>query len=89
MLKEAKKIDNLTYQEPNIYKIKNSDSTCSLINTEKKICSCFMYIDKGVFKHLIAACIKDNVKFNGLEIVPKTYKIKRKNLNNRSSEKGW
>ena len=48
------------------------------VNLETKTCTCHKYFDKGVCKHLIAACLHKNVSLPGLVQLSKKFKIVRR-----------
>ena len=39
------------------------------VDLNNKICSCAWYVDKGIWKHLVAACIKTTSNLPGLVLV--------------------
>jgi uncharacterized Zn finger protein len=63
----------------------------ALIQT--KTCTCSKYFDKGVCKHLVAACLKLQTQLPGLVQLPKQFKIirrhkRRQYLNDSREEDG-
>ena len=53
------------------------------INLNAKSCTCHRYFDKGVCKHLVAACLQNKISLPGLEQLPKKFKlVRRKKRNN-------
>jgi hypothetical protein len=48
------------------------------INLTSKTCTCHTYLDKGVCKHLIAACLVTQTYLSGLVQLPKLFKVIRK-----------
>jgi uncharacterized Zn finger protein len=48
-----------------------------------KSCTCHKYLDKGVCKHLIAACIQTRSNLPGLVQLPKKFKIVRRKKTRR------
>ena len=43
------------------------------ININSKTCTCHKYFDKGICKHLVAACLQVKVSLPGLEQLPKKF----------------
>jgi hypothetical protein len=62
-----------------LYKHFKTNLGYARINTETKTCTCSKYFDKGVCKHLVAACLKQQVHLPGLVQLPKKFKIIRRN----------
>ena len=53
------------------YENKNQVGNWIRINTQAKTCMCQRYQDKLVCKHLVAACLKDTVRLEGLQSLPR------------------
>ena len=72
--------------EPNIYRYKHYKASLgyAIINTNTCTCTCSGYFDKGVCKHLVAACIRDNIPLNGLKVFPNKLKILRRRLKKKN-----
>ncbi len=58
----------------NRYEYKQIDGNIVNINTETKFCSYRFFNDKAICKHLVSACMNDNVELYGL--IPKSNKFK-------------
>ena len=56
----------LILTDDNNYKYFHQDGSYFTIDRESKICSCAWYLDRGICKHLIAACIKTTTNLPGL-----------------------
>ena len=54
-----------------LYKYKQKSGNWIRINTQAKTCMCQRYQDKLVCKHLVAACLKDTVRLEGLQSLPR------------------
>jgi hypothetical protein len=61
-----------------LYKHFNVHLGFARINLTAKTCTCFKYLDKGVCKHLIAACLMNQVNLPGLVQLPKLFKVIRR-----------
>ncbi len=61
-----------------LYRHFNKKLGLARINTTSKTCSCHKYFDKGICKHLIAACIQNNISLPGLLQMPKRFQIIRR-----------
>ncbi|CAF0798855.1 unnamed protein product [Brachionus calyciflorus] len=61
----------------NHYTCTYKSTECSVDILAKK-CSCFRFLDKAVCKHLIAACLKDDVELKGLRKKTKILSTVRK-----------
>ena len=48
------------------------------INIAVKTCTCYKYFDKGVCKHLVAACMQNNVSLPGMVQLPKRFQVVRR-----------
>ena len=48
------------------------------------MCTCSGYFDKGVCKHLVAACIKDKLSLNGLNYFPNKLKTLRRRFTKKN-----
>jgi hypothetical protein len=66
-----------------LYKHFNAKLGFARINLVSKSCTCHKYLDKGVCKHLIAACIQTRSNLPGLVQLPKKFKIVRRKKNRR------
>ena len=70
MLKQAKDIikqKKLIQNGGNRYNYQHYNDTLGTIDTLSKFCTCEKYLDKAICKHLVAACIKDDIALNGIE----------------------
>ena len=56
------------------------------INTNLQRCTCSIYHNKLVCKHLVAACMKDAVWLSGFKLMPKQLRTVRKRKQNISIE---
>lgn len=59
------------------------------IDTDLKTCTCSRFFDRQICKHLAAACIINNVLFNGLQVFPKrlkTVRVRARKLNDTANE---
>jgi hypothetical protein len=54
-----------------LYKHFNTKLGFARINILSKTCTCHKYFDKGVCKHLIAACMLNNISLSGMTELPK------------------
>jgi hypothetical protein len=61
-----------------LYKHFNSKLGFARINILSKTCTCHKYFDKGVCKHLIAACMLNNISLPGMTELPKQFLVLRK-----------
>ena len=61
-----------------LYKHYNPKLGYARINIVSKSCTCHKYLDKGVCKHLIAACILTQSNLPGLVQLPKQFQIIRR-----------
>jgi hypothetical protein len=66
-----------------LYKHFNAKLGFARINLVSKCCTCHKYLDKGVCKHLIVACIQTRSNLPGLVQLPKKFKIVRRKKNRR------
>jgi hypothetical protein len=66
-----------------LYKHFNAKLGFARINLVSKSCTCHKYLDKGVCKHLIAACIQTRSNLPGLAQLPKKFKIVRRKKTRR------
>ena len=64
-----------------LYKHFNAKLGLARINVVTKSCTCHKYLDKGVCKHLIAACILTQSSLPGLVQMPKKFRIIRRKKN--------
>ena len=64
-----------------LYAHHNKNLGLEKINTVTKTCTCHKYFDKGVCKHLVAACLKIKVFLPGLVQLPKKFQIIRRRKN--------
>ena len=53
------------------YDYYHQDGSYSPFDLENKICSCAWNLDKGICKHLVAACIKTTTNLTGLAFMTK------------------
>ena len=51
------------------------------INLIAKTCTCHKFLDKGICKHLIAACISEKISLSCLVQLPNKFKIIRRQKN--------
>jgi hypothetical protein len=61
-----------------LYKHFNEKLGFARINVVTKSCTCHKYLDKGVCKHLIAACVVTQSSLPGLVQMPKKFRIVRR-----------
>ena len=61
-----------------LYRHFNSKLGFARINLITKTCTCHKFLDKGICKHLIAACIAEKVSLPGLVQLPKRFQIIRR-----------
>ncbi len=59
-----------------LYKRFNVKLGYAKININSKTCTCHNYFDKGLCKHLVAACLQVKISLPGLEQLPKKKRIK-------------
>jgi hypothetical protein len=70
-----------------LYKHFNTKLGFAKINLNSKSCTFHKYFDKGVCKHLVAACLQNKISLPGLEQLPKKFKLlRRKKRNNYINE---
>ena len=61
----------LILTDDNKYKYFHQDGSYCTVDLESKMCSCAWYLDRGICKHLVAACIKTTTNLPGLVFMPK------------------
>jgi hypothetical protein len=61
-----------------LYKHFNPNHGFARINILSKTCTCHKYFDKGVCKHLIAACMLNNISLPGMAELPKKFLVLRR-----------
>ena len=61
-----------------LYKHFNPNQGFARINKLSKTCTCHKYFDKGVCKHLIAACMLNNISLPGMAELPKKFLVLRR-----------
>jgi hypothetical protein len=66
-----------------LYKHFNEKLGYAKININSKTCTCHKYFDKGICKHLVAACLQVKISLPGLEQLPKKFKILRRKKRNQ------
>jgi hypothetical protein len=66
-----------------LYKHFNPKLGFARINILSKTCTCHKYFDKGVCKHLIAACMLNNISLPGMTEMPKKFLVIRRRQNAR------
>ena len=59
------------------YSYRQCNGDVFTIDIENKTCDCDRFLDKAACKHLAAACIKEQIAFNGLKL-PKNVLLSRK-----------
>ena len=64
-----------------LYKHFHSNLGYARINLIAKTCTCHKFMDKGVCKHLIAACMQQEISLPGLVQLPAKFKIIRRKKN--------
>ena len=70
-----------------LYKHFDSRLGFARINIDVKSCTCFKYFDKGVCKHLVAACMQNNIGLPGMVQLPKRFLVvRRRNKRNYINE---
>jgi hypothetical protein len=70
-----------------LYKHFKTNLGFAKINVNSKTCTSYKFLDKGVFKHLVAACLKQKINLPGLVQLPKKFMtIRRKRLRNYVDE---
>ena len=61
------------YKNEFLYKHFNVKLGYAKINNNSKTFTCHKYFDKGICKHLVAACLQVKVSLPGLEQLPKKF----------------
>jgi hypothetical protein len=56
------------------------DGFLATINKETKCCPCLFFNDKAICKHLVAACINDDVELYGLKAKSNQFKTLRRRI---------
>jgi hypothetical protein len=64
-----------------LYQHFNTKLGFARINLIAKTCTCHKFLDKGICKHLIAACISEKISLPGLVQLPNKFKIIRRQKN--------
>ncbi len=59
------------------YEYTQIDGFLATINTETKCCTCRFFNDKAICKHLVAACMNDDVELYGLKAKSNQFKTLR------------
>jgi hypothetical protein len=61
-----------------LYKHFHSSLGFARINIDVKSCTCYKYFDKGACKHLVAACMQNNIGLPGMVQFPKRFQVVRR-----------
>ena len=64
----------------NRYEYTQIDGFIATINTETKYCTCRFFNDKAICKHLVAACMNDDVALYGLKAKSNQFKTLRRRI---------
>jgi hypothetical protein len=73
-----KQIISTSIDSEYLYKHFNPNLGFARINILSKTCTCHKYFDKGVCKHLIAACMLNNISLPGMAELPKKILVLRR-----------
>jgi hypothetical protein len=73
-----KQIISTSIDSEYLYKHFNPNLGLARINILSKTCTCHKYFDKGVCKHLIAACMLNNISLPGMAELPKKFLVLRR-----------
>ena len=68
-----KQIISTSIDSEYLYKHFNPNLGFARINILSKTCTCHKYFDKGICKHLIAACMLNNISLPGMTELPKKF----------------
>jgi hypothetical protein len=66
-----------------LYKHFNEQLGYAKIKINSKRCTCHKYFDKGICKHLVAACLQVKISLSGLEKLSKKLKLLRRKKRNQ------
>ena len=67
---KLKNMNELKLVDKNTYCYKQQSGNKIKIDSSERTCSCAVFHQKLVCKHLVAACLLDHVRLKGLEVFP-------------------